>query len=56
MQVFRTTDERSTHSANEFNFPPKKVINKTLFSRVEIIIWQFWKFAYLVYFRMPKEE
>ena len=38
------------------NFPPKNVINKTSFLRVEIIKRQFWKIAYLVYFRIPKEE
>ena len=38
------------------NFPPKNVINKTSFLRVEIIIKQFWKIAYLVYFSMAKEK
>ena len=37
------------------NFPPKNVINKTSFLRVEIIIRQFWKFAYLVHCRMAKD-
>ena len=38
------------------NFPPKNVSNKTSISRMEIIIRQFRKIAYLVYFRTPKEE
>ena len=39
-----------------YNFLPKKVINKTSFLRVEIIIRQFWKNVYLAYIRMSVEN
>ena len=38
------------------NIPPTNVFNKISFFIVELIIRQFWKFAYLVYFRMSEEE
>ena len=39
-----------------YNIFPPKIMYKTSFLWVEIIIRQFWKIAYLFFFRMPKEE